>query len=401
MNEAGILDVTSLNLYIKNKFEDDLSLQRVYIRGEISNLNKHYTGHYYFSLKDENSKISCTMFSSYVNKLKHPINNGDEVLIYGKVSVYDKLGTYQIYAYNVEPYGLGKYLLELEALKKKLQEEGLFDLPKKEINRFPKKIGVVTSKSGAAVQDIIHTIKLRWPCEIEVFPCLVQGEEAPRSMIKCLKQADESDVDTIILARGGGANEDLKAFNDEGLIRTAAALKKPLITAIGHQIDTSLVDLVSDAYAITPTEAGERATSNKNELISQIINQKELAKRVIESKITRKQNALLQYIQVIETYNPITKLTNYVHEVNSIREKLEFNVKFKLKNYQVALNELKNKVEYLDTRLRLKDGKIIAYSSKKEKIDHVDKVKVGDELDLYLSGGKLNVEVKEVVKDGK
>lgn len=400
MIENNIIDVSTLNFYIKNIFEADLNLQRIYIKGEISNLKKHYTGHYYFSLKDENSMISCMMFSSYVNKLKYPIQNGDSVLLFGKVSVYDKLGTYQIYAYNIEPYGLGKYLLQLEELKKKLASEGLFDKPKKKINLYPSKIAIVTSKNGAAIQDLIHTINSRWSCEIEIYPCLVQGEEASKSIVNKLKQADLSDCDTIILARGGGANEDLKAFNDEILVRTCYALNKPLITAIGHQIDTSIVDYVSDYACITPTEAGEKCCVKSEDLRNNLINLMELAKKRMENYINNQINSLMQLNYLIDKYSPINKLNNYRTQVEKINDHLDYLIKYKLLNYTHLINSMIEKINSLNPRLKLKNGNILMYKGNK-KITTIDDVSLNDHLNLFINKGQIIVQVKEIIKDEK
>lgn len=400
MRDLNIIDVSSLNIYIKNLIEQDINLARIYIKGEISNLNKHYTGHYYFTLKEENSKVSCMMFSSYVKKLNFEINNGDEVLIFAKLSVYDKLGTYQLYVYNIEPYGIGKLLVKFEELKKKLYNEGIFDKKKKKINIFPKKIAIVTSKSGAAVQDLIHTISNRYPCEINIYPCLVQGEDAPKSIIKSLLLADKSDNDTIILARGGGSKDDLLTFNDEELIRTCYLLNKPLITAIGHQIDFSLVDLVSDLSCITPTEAGEKSCANKKELLNEINSINEYANTKINRIISLQINKLLQLEQIIERCSPINKLRGHQIKIDQICDKLDYYLKYKIIKLQNQLNLLDEKIRAYDPRLRLKDGKVIVFQDQR-KIQSIKNIKESDILNIYFIDGKANVEVKEIKKYGK
>ena len=372
MSGNKIYSVSDLNIYIKNLFEGDIFLSRVYIRGEITNLNKHYTGHYYFSLKDENSKISCTMFSTYVNRLKTDIKNGDQVLIFGKVSVYDKLGTYQIYVYNIEPYGLGQYLLKLEELKRKLQAEGLFDRPKKQINQYPKEIAVVTSKSGAAVQDIKHAITSRWNCLIKVYPCLVQGEEAPKSIIKQLSFADNSTADTIILARGGGANEDLKAFNDEELIRHCASLKKPLISAIGHQIDTSIVDLVSDLYCITPTEAGVKSCASKDDINYRLSNYTFQAKKLMQSYLESKQNYLLQLNMIMDRNNPIYFLKDLKNQVENSCNSAKYLFSSRCQAYLKQIDLIQEKINGLNPKLMLERGYSIVYQDQ-NRVDSIKK----------------------------
>ena len=400
MSSIRIIDVTTLNNYVKNVFEGDIFLSRVYIKGEISNLNKHYTGHYYFTLKDENSKISCMMFSSYVNKLKHEIKNGDQVLIFGKVTVYDKLGTYQIYAYNMEPYGIGQYLLQLEELKKKLKEEGLFDRPRKVINKFPKEIALITSKSGAAVKDVLHTITSRWNCSIKIYPCLVQGEEAPKSIIKSLINADKSSADTIILTRGGGANEDLKAFNDEELVRTCSSLSKPLISAIGHQIDFSLVDLVSDLYAITPTEAGEKACVNKIDLLNNINTLINLSKHYIISLIHFKEHIILNLINEIESNSPKETINNYLNSIISLRQKAKYLFDIKVNQYKNLLSNIDLKISLFNPYLSFEKGYALIYKDN-VKIISLDKIKEKDLINVYINEGKITAQVKEIKKNGK
>ena len=308
-----IYNVSLLNQYIKNLIEGDFKLANILVVGEICNLNKHYTGHYYFSIKDENSKISCMMFSFNVNRMKFDVKNGDEVLIKGYVSVYEKNGSYQLYVQQMEPYGKGKELLKLEELKKKLKEEGIFDLPKLRIPIFPKNIALVTSKTGAAVQDIIHSIQSRYNPQIFIFPCLVQGENAPESILGALEKAKEFDIDTVILARGGGANEDLNAFNDESLVRYIATYPIPLITAIGHQIDSSLVDLVSTCACITPTEAGVKAVPNKVELLEYIESQKMRFSSLINRTMDSYTKRLLQINARKGLMSPLDKYLNKMY----------------------------------------------------------------------------------------
>ena len=400
MIENKIYDVTTLNNYIKNLFEGDLLLSRIYIKGEISNLNKHSTGHYYFTLKDQNSKVSCMMFSTYVNRLKKEINNGDEVLIFGKVSVYDKLGTYQIYVYNIEPFGQGKYLLELEELKKRLYSEGIFNKPKKKINQYPKKIAVITSSTGAAIQDIKHAISLRWPCIINVYPCLVQGIEAPKSIISQLRKADSSDADTLILARGGGANEDLKAFNDEGVVRCCYGLKKPLISAIGHQIDNSLVDLVSDLNCITPTDAGVNSCINKQELFYQIDSLVTNASGLVENLIHTRENNLLQLISIIEKNNPTYYLNKMRQDLNNIVNSSNYLIDRRLTSLSNSISLISEKLVVLNPNKIFEKGYSLVYQNGKL-LNSINFIKKSDDLEIKMKDGTLLVQVKEIKKYGK
>lgn len=392
-----IYNVSLLNQYIKNLIEGDFKLANILVVGEICNLNKHYTGHYYFSIKDENSKISCMMFSFNVNKLESEFNNGDQVLIKGYVSVYDKNGTYQLYVQTMEPYGKGKELLKLEELKKKLKDEGLFDLPKKEIPKFPQNIGIVTSKSGAAVKDIIHSIQNRYNPQIYVFPCLVQGENAPKSIIDSLIKADEYNLDTIIIARGGGANEDLSAFNDEQLVRFVASLKTPIITAIGHQIDSSILDLVSDCSCITPTEAGLKAVPNKIELNQYILSRRAYLNLLMNKTLISYNNRLLQINSSKGLINPFDKYQNLINDIDQLRLKLNINLNNKLNVYLNNHKNLSDKLRVLNPYLLLNKGYSLSYKGE-DIVTSVQQVNENDLIKINLKDGTILAKVVSIKK---
>lgn len=396
MQQDKLLDVTTLNYYLKNLVEGDVFLSRVYIKGEVSSLNKHYSGHYFFTLKDANAKISCTMFSTYVNKMKAEIKNGDEVIIFGKVTVYDKAGTYQISVYSMEPYGLGQYLLQLQELKKKLDSEGLFSLPKKEIPLFPKRIGLITSSSGAAVHDLIHSISSRWSCEIRIYPTQVQGENAPQEIIKSVLQADNDNLDVLIMSRGGGANEDLKAFNDEKLVRVCAGLKTPLITAIGHEIDSSLVDLVSDVSCITPTEAGQKATPDINDVIYTLESLRSSLNHGYISLLHRKENELLSLLSSKYLKSPLSYINELLKDINNLRQRVNNLLNNKFLNYDKNLQILKTKVESLNPYLLLDKGYSLVKNEKGEVISSVKNIKEDDYLYLNLKDGTIKVKVEDI-----
>lgn len=400
MNESKILDVTALNFYIKNRIEGDPFLSRVYVRGEISNLVRHAAGHYYFSLKDENGKIAGMMFSTYVGKMKYPVENGDQVLLYGRVGLYEKSGTYQIYAYSMVPYGVGKHLLELEALKRKLREEGLFDRAKKAINPYPKKIALITSTSGAAVQDLKHTLTSRWPCAIVVYPSLVQGDGAKKSILDSLERANRSDCDTIILSRGGGAKEDLNVFNEEAIVRKCAALRKPLISAIGHQIDRSLVDEVADLYCITPTEAGEKACADRREVIQNLNHLEAVAFQAIVGRIRKEQNRLLNAIAAFCRFDPVHRLETDLYRVERIRECADAAIQNRIGRLRENLRLLKEKIIWLNPDRVPENGTALVYR-KRERIRAAGEVKEGETIELVFRDGKIVAKVERIEKNGE
>lgn len=262
------ISVFALNRYIKAKMEQDVSLQSVYIKGEISNYRPHPSGHLYFTLKDENSRISAIMFASFAKNLDFTLENGMQVLIRANVSVYEPTGQYQLYVQSMQEDGIGNLYLKFEKLKQKLEKEGLFDSShKKDIPLYPKSIAVLSAKQGAAIQDVIRTIQLRFPfVRVIVFPVPVQGNNAYIEIVHVLKQVDQLGFDTIIIARGGGSIEDLWNFNEELLARTIYDCKTPIISGIGHETDFTICDFVSDYRGVTPTAAAMKATPDQMEL---------------------------------------------------------------------------------------------------------------------------------------
>ncbi len=253
------LTITALTRYLKQKFDRDPYLQEVYLTGEISNFRLR-PAHQYFSLKDDQAKIKCIMFKNAFQKVKFQPQEGQKVLVVGRISLYEATGEYQIYVEKMEPDGVGALYQAFKELQQKLYHEGLFTAPKKALPRFPKRIGVLTSPSGAVIRDIITTVKRRYPiAEIVLFPSLVQGDQAAKDLVKNLELADKMNFDTIIIGRGGGSIEDLWPFNEEVLARSIFAAKTPIISSVGHETDTTIADLVADVRAATPTAAAELA----------------------------------------------------------------------------------------------------------------------------------------------
>lgn len=261
--------VTELNEYIKGKLESDARLSRIYVRGEISNFTRHCSGHLYFSIKDEGGQIRAVMFRSAAASLTFVPEDGMKVLVTGSVSLYVKGGSYQIYVTSLRPDGLGALYLAYERLKRKLEDEGLFaEERKRPLPPFPKKIGVITSPTGAAIRDILHITGRRYPlADIFLFPALVQGEGAPGSLLAGLRYFAATDADVIIIGRGGGSIEDLWAFNNEAVARQIACMPMPVISAVGHETDFTICDFVADLRAPTPSAAAELAVPDMRELI--------------------------------------------------------------------------------------------------------------------------------------
>ncbi len=283
------LSVTALTKYLKYKFDADPHLGRVYLTGEISNFNLR-SAHKYFSLKDENAKISAVMFKTNFDKLKFTPEEGMKVLVVGRVSLYEAYGTYQITIEQMEPDGVGARYLAFEQLKQKLAQEGLFQAPKKPIVKYPKKIAVITSQSGAVIRDIITTVQRRYPiAQIVLFPTVVQGEKSAPDIVRNIKRVEAlGDFDTLIIGRGGGSIEDLWPFNEESVARAIFAAKTPIISSVGHETDTTIADFVADVRAATPTAAAELAVPVLVDEILRIEERKERLKQALNYQIQYK-----------------------------------------------------------------------------------------------------------------
>ena len=293
MNEI-YLSVTDVNTYIKSVLDKDPFLSYVYIKGEISNLKFHTRGHLYFSLKDENSKINAVMFNYESYNLTFTPKDGMSVEVKGKINVFVQGGNYQVTVTSMREDGVGNLYILFEELKKKLSGEGLFEQERKmKLPRIPKKVGVITAPTGAAVRDIISTINRRFPLtQIMLFPTLVQGDGAKENICRMLDKAYESDVDVIILGRGGGSIEDLWAFNEEVVARKIAERNKPVVSAVGHEIDYTISDFVSDLRAPTPTGAAELVVPSQLEIIKYLSDYKSRIVSVITNKLTSYESQL-------------------------------------------------------------------------------------------------------------
>jgi exodeoxyribonuclease VII large subunit len=368
MDDIKYYSITALNRAIKNMFDSKPELSRVYIKGEISNFKHHTRGHLYFTLKDENSRIAAVMFSSAANKIMFEPEDGMKVLVCGRVTVYEQTGGYQIYVEQMDLDGIGNLYLEYEKLKKKLEQEGLFDpLHKRSIPKYPKKIGIITAPTGAAIRDILSTIKRRYPiCETILFPALVQGVGAKESIVEQLNKAQEFDLDVIICGRGGGSIEDLWAFNEEIVARAIYESKVPVISAVGHEIDFTIADFVADLRAPTPTGAAEMAVPSfvdlKNIIEQYKIRVNENIKGIINFNVKRLENIRESYV----LKNPLAlyevkeqKLDSYIDRINLIINNM--------------LNDYSNRLNSIKSSYVLKNP-LATYEVKKEKLINLEKI---------------------------
>ncbi|AGK97669.1 exodeoxyribonuclease VII large subunit [Clostridium pasteurianum] len=337
------LTVSEVSNYIKKILDSDFILNNTLIKGEISNFKIHSSGHAYFSLKDDYGKINCIMFKSKTEKLKFMPENGMSVVIKGKVSVYAKDGVYQIYCEEIKLEGIGELSEAFNKLKKKLESEGLFDAShKRTIPAFCKKIGVITSPTGAAIRDIINVTKRRnRGTNITIYPALVQGANAPADIIKGIDYFNQfEDIDVILLSRGGGPIEELWSFNDEKLAYAVFDSKKPIVTAVGHETDFTIVDFVSDLRAPTPSAGAEILSFNLEEANEKIKNYKYTIDKNVKTYLENKLNTLDMYRKTLEHNSPIAAIANSYNYIDRMNEILNEKIKNKLEAEKQKLSKL-------------------------------------------------------------
>ncbi len=335
---ANYISVSALNNYLKRKFDADIHLGHVYLKGEISNFKLHSRGHLYFSLKDETSVINAIMFATNASALNFEPKDGTKVFAEGKVTVYEASGKYQIVITKMQPDGIGDLYIAYEKLKKELEKQGLFSPEhKKKIPKFPKKIGIVTAPTGAAIRDILSTIKRRYPiCETILFPALVQGETAKYSIVENINKAQEYDIDVLIVGRGGGSIEDLWAFNEEIVARAIYDAKVPVISAVGHEVDFTIADFVSDLRAPTPTGAAEMAVPNMPDIFNLIENYKIRLQENINGKLILYKKKIDSLINSYVLKNPLA-----IYEVKEQRLSLLMDKLSTLISNKLELNRTK------------------------------------------------------------
>lgn len=344
MIEKNYIQVSALNNYIKLLIDDNSFLHKVYLKGEISNFKNHMSGHLYFTLKDEEAKISAIMFRNKTIDLKFTPEDGKKVLVEGRVSCYPSQGTYQIYVDKMEEDGLGNLYVLFEELKNKLQKEGLFDpAHKKPIPKYPQKIGIITAPAGAAIKDILSTLKRRYPiAETILFPALVQGRSAAPDIVRQIENAKNYDLDLLIVGRGGGSIEDLWAFNEEIVARAIYQCPIPTISAVGHEIDYTISDFVADLRAPTPTGAAELATPTIAEVKKIIQNFQNECHLHMKNQLNRLEHQLNQAKNSLILKNPSMLYEGKIQKLDYLTEQLSQMLKLYLNQKQNKLDQLKN-----------------------------------------------------------
>nr|WP_154308584.1 exodeoxyribonuclease VII large subunit [Metabacillus lacus] len=429
--------------YIKRKFDVDPHLQDIWVKGELSNLKMHSRGHMYFTLKDENARIQGVMFAGQNRSLKFRPENGMKVLLRGEIAVYESSGGYQIYAKELQPDGIGSLYLAYEELKKKLEKEGLFDpVHKKPIPRYPSQIGVITSPTGAAVRDIITTIKRRYPiARVLIIPALVQGVNAGKSVADAIAKANAvKDLDVLIVGRGGGSIEELWGFNEEAVAREIFKSKIPVISAVGHETDFTIADFVADLRAPTPTGAAELAVPHFSELAERISNRTTMLTRRMNEKMSaererldrlqksyafrfprqlyeqkeqqldamlerlqrgslraleKKQNAFKESSSRLKTVHPHMQIQRAAELHQALNKKLQREMVLKLKGKQSEFEAGVSKLEALSPLKVMERGFSLVYK-KEQLLKTKENVTPGDHIKVRLQDGILHCEVKEI-----
>jgi exodeoxyribonuclease VII large subunit len=402
--ERQVFTVTALNEYIKMKLETDEALMRVFIRGEISNFTNHKSGHFYFTVKDETSRIAAVMFRSSASKLAFIPENGMKVIVGGRVSAYVRDGQYQIYVNTLEPDGVGALYIAYEQLKAKLGAEGLFDEAKKKpLPRYPMRIGVITSPTGAAIRDIINILGRRFPiAEVVLYPSLVQGESAAPQLIEGLRYFNEKkNVNVIIIGRGGGSLEDLWAFNSEALVREVAASELPVISAVGHEIDFTLCDFAADRRAPTPSAAAELAVPERYELKRKLGN----VTARLELLEGKKLELLRSTLERMKKSRALTDPRNFIDDkrmaLGIAEDKLYNRITFLLERKKSALAGKTAKLDAMNPLSVLSRGYGAAFASDGTVIRSAAQVEKGSDISLMLSDGTVRATVCDIVMNEK
>ena len=394
-----ILTVSQLNRYVKSVLDGDFRLKDLFLRGEISNYTRHYrSGHLYFTLKEGGSAVKAVMFAGYAQELAFEPENGMAVILRCSVSLYERDGSYQIYVYEMQPDGRGALQVAFEQLYRKLQVQGLFDeTNKKPIPRFAQRIGVVTSETGAALQDILNILSRRCPmAQVVLAPALVQGREAPDSLIAALQALDEwGKCDVIIIGRGGGSMEDLWCFNDERLVRQIVACHTPIISAVGHETDFTLCDYAADLRAPTPSAAAELASVKMEQLEERLEILADRTKRAAGHCLAQKEQQLQRLSLQLTHLTPERRLQEYAEKLQNLWNMIQSSEKSVIIKKQEALRLQSARLQALDPMARLaggysmvlKDGRVLS---------SIQQAQEGDHLQVRLHDGTLRVLPDEV-----
>lgn len=402
--KVNVLTVSQLNFYIKSIIDSDVNLENIFLTGEISNFTDHYqSGHFYFSLKDKKSVVKAVMFASFARRVRFRPQNGMRVIVRGRVAVYEVSGVYQVYVEDMQPDGVGALNLAFEQLKEKLLKEGLFDTKnKKTLPKYPQKVGVITSETGAVFWDIQNVMKRRFPlAEIVFQPVLVQGDDAARQIASAIEKFNNGELcDVLIVARGGGSIEDLWAFNDENLARTIAASKIPIVSAVGHETDFTICDFVADLRAPTPSAAAELVAPDMQKLISDIEYSASYVNSLMLCRVNDYRKILVNLTEREVLKNPKKLVNNRKLVVEALANafKLRFG-EIVSKNKEKFLISV-GKLDALSPLKLMSSGYCVAFDKKNSVINCVAQVAKNDKICVAVLDGKFDCIVKNVSSGG-
>ena len=397
----NVYTVRQVNSYIKNMFAQDFMLNRIYVKGEVSNLKYHTSGHIYFSLKDESGTIACVMFAGSRSGLSFRMEEGQQIIVLGAVDVYARDGKYQLYARKIVQDGVGLLYERFELLKKELQEMGMFAPEyKQKIPKYIRRLGVVTAPTGAAVRDIINITKRRNPfVQIILYPALVQGEGAAESIVKGIHALEAEKVDVMIVGRGGGSMEDLWAFNEEAVARAVFDCSVPVISAVGHETDTTIIDFVADLRAPTPSAAAELAVYDFMEMKKNLKLREEKLLHFMQLILERKRQKLEQYSLRMRAYHPQQRLNEQRQFAADAENRLRREMLRRLEQEKYRLGLMAERLKGLSPLEKLSQGYAYVEKSSGANVRTVSNVKQGEQITVYVTDGRIRAEVTGVEKE--
>ena len=395
---ANYTTVSKINAYIKNMFRQDYVLSRVSVKGEISNCKYHTSGHIYFTLKDEGGTLSAIMFATQAKSLSFHLSDGMQVIVSGRIEVYERDGKYQLYANSIVQDGIGDLYKKFEELKKQFQDMGYFESEyKRPIPYFSKKIGIVTASTGAAIHDIMNISYRRNPyVSLVLYPALVQGEGAASSIVSGIEKLDAMGMDVIIVGRGGGSIEDLWAFNEECVAEAIFNAKTPIISAVGHETDFTIADFVADLRAPTPSAAAELAVADIHQIENRIAGYEELVNKAFMKFISQKRAVIDNYSMRLKYLNPVSRINEKRITLDRLKERLDDNMSRLLKDYRHKLEVYASRLHGVSPLEKLGQGYSCTQNENGVPVTSVSNISLGDIITTTLKDGEIISQIKEV-----
>ena len=400
---GNIYTIRQVNRYISNMFTQDFMLNRIYVKGEVSNCKYHTSGHIYFSLKDDSGSLACVMFAGSRSGLKFHMENGQSVIVLGNISVYERDGKYQLYAKEIVLDGIGLLYEKFQAMKQELEDMGMFAPEYKQpIPAFSRRVGIVTAPTGAAIRDIMNISYRRNPyVQLILYPALVQGEGAADSIVRGIEILDQSGVDVIIVGRGGGSMEDLWAFNEEKVARAIFQCNTPVISAVGHETDFTIADYVADLRAPTPSAAAELAVTDMIGIQEQLQKWEERFRTRMRDRIEDGRREVRHLQARMNGLSPQNQIREKYQILTEKEEKLQYLMRQVLKNKRHQMLLYAERMKGLSPLDKLSQGYSYTADEKGHKVTEVDQVQEGDLLQIYVSDGQIQAEVKGTKKADK